>query len=505
MMRPLRVVRGIRDITGLFLLAFILPVLVTLVYEPWTDETFGARLPPSLAPFLAAAATVALVWVVLTMMTRRTSTHDMLDKEAYLVVGLGWIMITLLGSLPFLYSGVLPAFWDAFFESMSGITTTGASALQVPVESVPAGVLFWRAWLQWIGGLGIIVLFVAALSRLTQGAMTLFQAEASGHMATRIRPTLVATARTLWRLYTVITVLMVLVFTALMARIGLPWKTALYDGTYHAFTTLSTGGFSSRTGSIGWFSDPWIETATIVFMLVGATNFALLLRVREGEWRALVKDPQWRLLMSVFAVATVLVVIVLWWDGVRSVAIVRAAAFAVTTALTGTGLVTAADFGFWPPAALVVLLMLMLMGGNAGSTSGAIKSGRFLILGKVVAREIRRLLHPRAVIPLRVGQRTFDERAVYATIAFFFAYLTTWVLGTVLVAAFEPDLSVVDIASATASTLGNVGVGLGQVGPSGGYAMLSVPSKVVLTGLMWLGRLEIFTALLLFKPESWKD
>ena len=497
-----RIVHAIGDMAALFSPTFLVPAVVAFLYEPWDAALGTVRVPGNSIVFAACGAFALSIGLLLKFSAGRAD-DELVNREAYLTVGLGWLVLTVLAALPFLATGTTLSLVDAWFESMSGLTTTGASALSQAPEDLDASVSFWRALLQWLGGIGIIVLFVAVISSLTTGGLNLLQAEASAHLQSRLRPKLAETARLLWRLYLVVSAGIAAVFFLLMLRLGLPYKEAAYDAVYHTFTTYSTGGFSSHAQSMGFYGDVWLELATIVSMFLGATSFVLLYGLRAGAWRQFVRDPQLRTMLGVYAGATLAVVAILLADGHAFWAALRGSAFATATTLTGTGLVTS-DFSAWPLATSLILLLLMLMGGNAGSTSGAIKTVRFVVLAKVVRRELRRLLHPRAVVPIRMGHRTVPEELVSKVVAFFFTYLTLWVMATLAVVAIDPALDIVDGASATASTLGNVGVGLGAVGPTGSYAQLQPATKLILSGLMWLGRLELFTAMLLFSPSAWR-
>lgn len=496
------ILRSVAHICRLFTAALLVPAFVALAMEPWDDPVLGIRIPFNAIVFMASAGACMGFWVPALLLTDPAHDESGREREGYLAVAAGWLVVTGFAALPFLLSGVLTHPVDAYFEAMSGLTTTGASVIPNP-EAVPASVLFWRAFLQWLGGIGIVVLLVAFLANLTQGGLSLMRAEAGAHTQARLRPKLADTARLLGRVYLIGTAAMILILFALMMRIGMAPVDALFDAVYHTFTTFSTGGFSSHAEGIAFYQDAAIEWAIAVFMLVGATQFTLLLPKPRHWLRVLWTDPQWRFMVGMTLAATAFVTVLLSVQDAAWVQNVRAAFFATVTTLTGTGHV-ADDFGAWPQPALLLILLLMLTGGNAGSTAGGIKSARIVVLAKAVKREVRRLLHPKAVLPIRMGGRPLDEEAVSKAVVFFFTYISIWVAGALVLILLEP-FSVLDAAAASASGIGNVGVGLGATGPGGsGYAALSHGSKVTLSALMWIGRLEIFTALLLFVPESWR-
>lgn len=505
-MRFARVWSAIAAILRLFSFLLLAPVPVALLYDDWSFDAGPVDLPRNALVFVACFAIAALAWLPMHLLSRKAEDEDLLDREAYLVVALGWLAVTILGMTPFMLSGTLPSPTDAFFETMSGLTTTGFTAI-ADVDGTDPSVLFWRVLLQWLGGLGIIVLMVALLSKLTHGGLPLFQAEASGHTQ-RIRPKLAETARTLWILYSTVTVAFVAVlFLILHFHTGLAVKPAAFEAIAHAFTALATGGFSTHTAGITFFGDPLLEVALLFMMLAGATSFALVYGLlRHGRWRPLFQSPEWRFYMGLYGIFTAAVVLILAVSGYDPGDSLLDGAFNVASIYTTTGFANA-DFALWPDPALILLLVGMLMGGMAGSTTGAIKSIRWLILVKAVARELRKLLHPRAVIPVRIGTRVIREDVLATVMAFFFTYLAVWTAGAVLLVATEPMVDAFGGIALAASSIGNVGVSLGALGPfaSPGASGLLPSSKLIMAFLMWFGRLEIFTALLLFYPSSWRQ
>jgi trk system potassium uptake protein len=504
MIRLRRVLSAVASALRLFSFAFLLPVPVALAYERATlPLVAGIEVPATLAAFLGSFLAATLVWVPLRLATRGVQDDDLLEREGYLAVALGWLVAAVLAMLPFLASGEMRDPVDAFFEAMSGLTGTASTGLD-GLASVPESLVFWRALLPWIGGLAIIVLLVALLARLTQGGLTLAQGTGIAGGA-RLRPKLAEAARSLWIMYASATLAVVAVLAFLLAsRAGLDARTALFQGLVQGMGAYALGGIADPAGpwpgAGDWAVDLWLTVA----MLVGGTNFVLTFAVlRRGDVKSLVANPEWRFYMLSFAAGAGLVALLLLRDGLALASAVHEAVFTAASLLTGTGTYIV-DYATWMPATLFVLLLLMLLGASSGSPSGGVKAFRWLVLGRLVLRELRKLLHPKAMLPVRVGATVVKEDTVATIMAFFFTYLVAWTVGTVVLLAVEPRLDATDSAAAAASALGNVGAGFGILGPTRGYADLLPASKLLLAALMWLGRLEIFTALLLLHPLSWK-
>ncbi len=503
-MKPIRILSAIGGISRVFSVLLLLPALVALAYEPWTYGLDGLKLPRNTVVFVASAAIVAMFWVPVYFATRNVHDEDLQDKEAYLTVALGWIVLTLFAMVPFILSRTLTSPFDAFFEAMSGLTTTGATTISGSLEAVPESVMVWRAMLQYLGGMGIIVLSVALLARLTHGGIQLLQAEAPGPSVTRIRPKLAQTAKTLWMVYALFTVILFGILLFLFRfHIGMDAPAAILDALIHTFTTLSTGGFSNHTASIAYYDSWLVEAVLIVFILIGGSNFTLHYHAVHGDWRRLVRDPEWRFFMTIYVVSTLAITGMLWRAAGFTIGALRDAAFTTAAIGTSTGYATA-DYDAWPDAAKLILIILMFTGATAGSTTGGMKVIRIYLLLKVVKRELRKLLHPRAVIPIRLGGKVIKEEAVMTVVAFFFSFITIWMIGTVLLITTDPIFDLFDGAVAAASMMGNTGPAMGVVGPTDNYAGLMPHSKVILATMMWVGRLEVFTAILLFNPASWR-
>lgn len=504
MIRLRRILSAVAAALRLFSFAFLVPVPVALLYEESTAPfAFGLRLPATVAPFLVSYIVAVVVWAPLRLLTRAAQDEDLSDREGTLAVGLGWLAATVLATLPFTFSGVLRDPVSAFFEAMSGFTGTASTALH-GYPSLPQSIVFWRAMLPWMGGLAIIVLTVALLSRLTHGAMPPMQGTGVSGGA-RLKPKLAEAARGLWTLYLAVTLAVAALLTLLFAlRIGMDWPTAAFQGVVQGMGAYSNGGISDPAGPWPGAGDWTVDTLLVVAMLLGGTNFALTFTtLRVGKVRNMAHSPEWRAYVAAFLGGAVLATLLLLRSGRGLLDALHAGTYTVASLYTGTG-TWIEDYAVWPTSALLVLLIAMLAGGSSGSPAGGIKAFRWLILGRLVLGETRKILHPKAVVPVRVGATVVKEEAVSAVMAFFFTYLALWLAGTLALVALEPGLDATDSAAAAASALGNVGGGFGALGPTHGFAHLLPASKLVLAALMWLGRLEIFTAVILFHPLAWR-
>ncbi|HUU38446.1 MAG TPA: TrkH family potassium uptake protein [Candidatus Desulfaltia sp.] len=414
-------------------------------------------------------------------------------KESFATVSLGWVFAALFGALPFIISGYIPSFTNAFFESMSGFTTTGATIL-ADIEALPHGLLFWRSLTHWLGGMGIIVLSLAILPLMGVGGMQLYKAEIPGPTPDKLTPRIQQTAKSLWGVY----VLLSVVETGLLMAGGLN----LFDGLCHTFGSMATGGFSTKTASIGHFNSVYIEAVVIVFMVLAGTNFALHFHSLKGRPSAYWKSEEFRFYLGVILFFTVLL------TAANALAFFpkvldsfRYSAFHVVSITTTTGFTTF-DFGQWPAAARIILLILMFIGGSAGSTGGSIKILRIMILVKQVRAELKKLLHPRAVISVRVDGQPVQPRVVINILSFIFLYIMIFIAASLVMGLLGLDLD--SAFSSVAATLGNVGPGLGIVGPAAHYFHVPMLGKWILAFCMLAGRLEIYTVLVLCTREFWK-
>jgi trk system potassium uptake protein TrkH len=430
-------------------------------------------------------------------------------REGYLVVSLMWLLAAGLGALPYLLSGEaqLDRPVDAYFEAMSGFTTTGASVL-VDIEALNHSLAMWRQFTQWLGGMGIVVLALAILPRLRVGGRQLLENEMPGpemdQLADRIRDM----AQRLWLLYVGLTAAMI---AALMVGhwAGLDERMSLYEAVAHAFTTLPTGGFSTQSRSIEGFGT-WSQWVIIVFMAAAGANFALWYQgLVRGRWGAARRDEELRLYVVILAMVAAVVAVELWTEDLVATGedALRHGLFQAVSLVTGTGYASQ-DFAAWTQLALMTLVIGMFVGGCAGSTSGSMKVVRHLLLGKVLRRELRQTVHPEEIIPIRLNGRVVDERTLRAIIAFIMLYVGAFVIGAGLIAveaAYRgPSLSGFEAIAAAAATLGNVGPSLGLSGPMGSYEPYGDLTTVVMTLLMWIGRLEVIPIIVLLTRRYWR-
>lgn len=441
--------------------------------------------PPLLAAGLAAASGIGLA------LASRTEDRRLRPRDSFVIVGGAWLLISLFGTVPYLLSTDL-SLVDAVFETVSGFTTTGSTVI-ADVTSLPRALLLWRALTQWLGGMGIILFTIALLPLLGIGGMQLFRAEVPGPVADKVRPRLAATARTLWGIYLGFTALEIL----LLRLAGLSG----FDAVCHGLTTLATGGFSTRNGSIGEFGSPLVEWIIIAFMLVAGVNFVLHFRLLKGYLRGVVADAELRYFLAVVAAATgaVTVMLLLRGEGLSEAA--RTAAFQVVSVVTTTGYATA-DFAVWPAAATLLLLALMALGGMSGSTGGGIKSLRVLLAARSTRATIHRLIHPHAVRPVKYAGTVVPDSLLAGVWGFLLAYVMLALGTAIVVAGSGYDLTTAISTALTA--IGNVGPGLAAVGPYENFAHFPDVVKGVLCAVMLLGRLEIFTLLVFFSREFWR-
>ena len=448
----------------------------------------------SLGIFLAAALTLAF-GIISYRFTKFKG--EIRSREGFAIVTFAWTGAALFGALPYLFTGVIQGFIPAVFESMSGFTTTGATVF-TEIETLPHGILFWRSFTHWLGGMGIIVLAIAILPYLGVGGMQLFKAEVPGPTPERLRPRITQTAKILWYVYLGMTVLQ----TVLLMLGGMD----LFDAATHTFATLATGGFSTKNASIAYFESPYIHYVIILFMYLAGVNFALHFRAVTGHLDYF-KDHEWRFftLLLLGAAGALLVLNLVGGSypftpgGVEEA--FRDGLFQATSIGTTTGFVTA-DYELWVPAAQMIIFILFFTGGMAGSTGGSMKSVRVLLLLKQTAMELRKHLHPRAILLARVGRRVVKEDVLANVLGFVILYVLLFLAGAMVLALLELDF--LTALGASAATVGNIGPGLGGVGPTDNYGWMSDSALVVMSFLMLVGRLEIYTVLLLFHPETWK-
>lgn len=440
---------------------------------------------------LARSAALSIVVGLLLWVTTRGPV-DLSRRDGVGIVTFGWLLTVLLGALPFLLCGTINDPVGALFESVSGFTTTGASVI-ADVEAAPRGILLWRAVTHFIGGMGILVLCVAVIPFLGVGGMQIYRAEMAGPSKDRLTPRIASTAKLLWGIYLLLNVILIL----LLKVCGMDW----FDSVCHSFATLATGGFSTRNISIEAFHNVTIETVIILFMFLGGVNFALHLRFLRGQFLCFARDPEFRLYTLIITTAVIAIVLDRWEGPDTLLTSAHHALFTVVSIITTTGFSTA-NFDTWPALSKFILLGLMLIGGCAGSTAGGLKNIRVLVLFRQMIREVRRFLQPQAVYQVKVGRQLVEGDIVSTITAFFFIFMAVFVVSSGLMAFITRDLAV--SVSAVAAALGNVGPGFGSVGPLENYASMHVAGKSVLILCMLLGRLELYTLLVLLMPSFWK-
>ncbi|WP_426350891.1 TrkH family potassium uptake protein [Alloiococcus sp. CFN-8] len=435
---------------------------------------------------------IALVLGLLAFSVKPKSKH-IFTRDGFAIVALGWILISIIGALPFYLSGAIPSFVDSLFEASSGFTTTGATIL-TEVESLPRGILFWRSFTHWIGGMGVLVLTLAILPSLGTGAIQIMKAESPGPNPGKIVPRLKTTAKVLYSIYLIISILEIV----LLLIAGMP----LYDALVHTFGTLGTGGFSNMNSSVGAYNNIYIEIIITIFMFISGANFALYYYAFKGNIKAIFKDGEFRFYSGVVIGSIIFIAINLTGSIYSSFfEALRHSSFQVSSIITTTGYATT-DFNLWPDFSRTILLLLMFVGGCAGSTAGSIKSIRILLLFKAAKREVQKVLHPRAVYPVRVSGKVVEDKVVTGITVFFSVYIIIFVIGLLLISIEGKDM--VTNFSAVATTLGNVGPGLNIVGPMGNFSSFTDFSKLLFSFLMLVGRLEIYPMLLLLLPSFWK-
>jgi len=475
----------ITQILGLLLLINSIFMVLCLPVALYHND--GDWLAIASAALITAASGFAMRWT-----TRKNENRELKKKDGYLVVSMGWIIMSLFGALPYLFSGTIPNFTDAFFETVSGYTTTGASILN-DIEGTAKGILLWRSLTQWIGGMGIIVLAVAILPFLGIGGMQLFVAEAPGISPDKLQPRIQETAKRLWLLYVGLTLLeAILLYFAGMT---------VYDAANHALTTMATGGFSTKNDSIAGFS-PLIQYIITLFMFLAGTSFTLTYFALKRQFNKITKNEEF-VVYTLFTVA-ITVIVTLALLTVKDYSIeqsFRDALFQVVSIITTTGFVSA-DYTQWAPFLSVLFFILLFVGGSAGSTAGGVKVIRHIVLFKNSFLELKRQLHPSAIMPVRISGKAIEQTIVFNVLAFIMIYILVFLVGVTLLSSMSVNF---DTAfGAVATSLGNVGPGIGDVGPVDNFANMPTAGKWLLSFLMLLGRLELFTILMLLAPHFWK-
>lgn len=429
---------------------------------------------------------------LLLVLTRNTANKELKKREGYLVVTGGWLIMSFFGALPYLISGAIPDLTNAFFETLSGYSTTGATIL-TDIEAVHKGILFWRSLTQWIGGMGIIVLTVAILPILGIGGMQLFVAEAPGISPDKLQPRIKETAKRLWYIYLGLTV----TETVLLWVGGM----SFYDAINHALTTMATGGFSTKNASVAYYESPFIQYVIIFFMFMAGTNFTMTYFAMKGKFNKVFTNEEFRTyLFATLAIGIVVGCTVYSLGNSTFEKSMRDALFQVVSIVTTTGYITH-DYTVWTSFITIIFFVLMFVGASAGSTAGGVKIVRHLILIKNSVLELKRQIHPSAVIPVRFNKKAVTRDITFNILAFIMIYISIFAMSSVVMGILGLDF--MTAIGAVATCLGNIGPGLGTVGPVDNFAHLPDLSKWVLAFLMLLGRLELFTVLILFTPYFW--
>jgi len=441
---------------------------------------------------LASGVATSLFGLAL-YLTTRSKEKDLGKREGYIIVSISWIVMSLFGAIPFYLHGSIPSYTDAFFETMSGFTTTGASILN-DIEALPHGLLFWRSITQWIGGMGMIVLSLAILPILGIGGMQLYTAEVPGPTKDKLHPRVRETAMRLWGTYLLFT----LAETFLLVIGGMTF----FDAICHSFTTMATGGFSTKQASVAHFQSPYIHYVIIIFMFIAGTNFTLLYHVLHGKFVSIKKNDEFIFYFVVVMFWALVIAATLYFKNYGGVEVsFRDSLFQVVSIVTTTGFVTA-DYEVWGTFLLLIFFLLLFSGSCAGSTGGSIKIVRHLLLVKNSLLELRRLIHPRAVIPVRFNKHSVSQEIISNILAFFLFYMFIFIFGSIVMSLLGLDF--LSAIGSVATSLGNVGPAIGSVGPTDNFANIPTVGKWFLSFLMLLGRLELFTILVIFSPAFWK-
>ncbi|MBQ3108352.1 MAG: TrkH family potassium uptake protein [Clostridia bacterium] len=456
-----------------------LPALCGLIYGESSILWFGVTM-------------VILAAIGIPLSMKKPKNTVIYAKEGFVVVGLAWITMSLFGALPFTLSGAIPNYIDALFETISGFTTTGSTIL-TEIEHIDRGILFWRSFTHWIGGMGVLVFVLAILPMSNEHSMHLMRAEVPGHTVGKLVPKIRSTAKILYGIYIALSVLEII----LLLLGGL----SLYDAVTHTFATAGTGGFSVKNASVGFYNSAYVDGVISVFMLLFGIDFTLFYLLLLGNIRTVLKSGELKLYLGIVAAATIVITlnILPMYDGILNA--FRYAFFQVSSVITTTGFITA-DFSKWPQFSQMILILLMFVGACAGSTGGGMKVSRVMIMFKGLAREIRRLLHPRAVEVIRINGNTLPSATVRGVNTFLLTYVALMLISALLISVDGFDFTTNVTAAIT--TLGNVGPGLGVVYPAGNFSEFSWFSKIVLSFNMLLGRLEIFPLIVLFSPRTWR-
>jgi trk system potassium uptake protein TrkH len=469
-------------LTFFFGLTMVIPLLIGLYYH---DQ--------SVIPLLKSIATTAIAGICLFFIFKSEKAEVISQREGMAIVAVGWTAVGIFGALPFYFGAGFNSFVDAVFESVSGFTTTGASIL-TNIEAISKGLLFWRSFIQWLGGMGIIVLSVAILPFIGVGGMQLYKAEVPSPVPDKLKPRIRDTAMVLWKVYALIS----LAQTLLLMIGGMD----LYDALCHTFTTMPTGGFSTKNASIAHYNSVYFDCVFIFFMLMAGINFSLHYQLLRGKPLAFWKDSECRFFLATVLLLTVVVSLDVYGSIYETIgAALRYGAFQVVSIITTTGYATA-DYERWPAMSQLILLLCMFFGASAGSTGGGMKCLRIMLCFKYCYRELFSLIHPHAVTQIKISGKTVPDDVLRSVLGFLALYVGLFALSSVVLAGMGVDFKT--SFAAVAASIGNIGPGFGMVGPVGNYAQIPPLGKWLLIWCMLLGRLEIFTVIILVVPEFWR-
>ncbi|MGD8262376.1 MAG: TrkH family potassium uptake protein [Desulfobacterales bacterium] len=476
----------ILNITGILILFFgltmIFPLFVGLYYQ---DQ--------SVSPLLKSMGITVLTGLIIYLIFRKEKVEVISQREGMAIVAVGWTTVGLFGALPFYLGDGYFTFVDAVFESVSGFTTTGASVLS-NIEAVSKGLLFWRSFIQWLGGMGIIVLSVAILPFLGVGGMQLYKAEVPSPVPDKLKPRIRDTAMILWKVYALISLAQCL----LLVLGGM----SLYDALCHTFTTMPTGGFSTKNTSVAFYDSLFFDCVFIFFMLMAGINFSLHYQMLRGKPLALWRDSECRFFLGAVVLLTIVVSFNIFGSVYETIGqTLRYSAFQIVSIVTTTGFATA-DYEQWPAMAQLILLLCMFLGASAGSTGGGMKCLRIMLCFKYCYRELFYLVHPHAVTQIKIGGKAVPDEVMRSILGFLALYMGLFATCSVILAGMGVDF--VTSFAAVAATIGNIGPGFGMVGPVENYAQLPFLGKWLLIWCMLLGRLEIFTVIIFMVPEFWR-
>lgn len=442
---------------------------------------------------LLAMVMTCFLGIILFVFTRNQKEKQLNHRDGIAIVTMGWIMAGLVGALPYLLADVTPGFTDAYFESISGFTTTGASII-TDIESLPEGILLWRSLTQWLGGMGIIVLSIAILPFLGIGGMQLYKAEIPSPVVDKLKPRISETARILWKIYLLMTLLQVVLL--------LGGGMSLFDAVCHAFCTMPTGGFSTKNAGIAQFNSAYFDFVIMIFMLLAGINFSLHYRLLKGDLKIFGKDSECRVFLVIVGAFILLVTLDIYGDVYKSLSqAFRFAAFQVSSIITTTGFVSA-DYEKWPHFSQLILFICMFFGAMAGSTGGGIKIVRLILMVKHGYQQIFRIIHPHAVTTVKLDGQAVSTDVLGSIWGFFFLYMGLFVVASLVMAGLGLDF--ITSISSVAASIGNIGPGFGLVGPIRNYLEIPEAGKWVLISCMLLGRLEIYTVIVLLVPEYWR-